>query len=90
MRAAVGARIVEVPPAAVRPLHAIGFRLHAVASEPGWLDLAALSPLIASGRARDVLGWMPQRSSVAALEELARGLRSRVEGGTPALAGDPQ
>jgi UDP-glucose 4-epimerase len=88
VRATVGARILAVPPAAVRPLHAIGFRLHAVASEPGWLDLAALSPLMASGRARDVLGWAPRRSSTEALEDLARGLRSRVEGGTPALAGD--
>jgi UDP-glucose 4-epimerase len=90
VRAAVGARIVEVPPAAVRPLHSIGFRLHAVASEPGWLDLATLSPVMASGRARDVLGWTPRHSSTAALEELALGLRSHAEGGTPALAGDPR
>ena len=82
----VHARPVQVPAPVARAGHAAGFRLHLIASEPGWLDLACASPLISAERARTVLGWAPRHSSLATLQELAGGLRERVEGATPALA----
>jgi nucleoside-diphosphate-sugar epimerase len=83
------ARVLPVVPARViRPLHGLAFSARLIASEPGWLDLACASPLIASDRARQELGWSPRHTSLEALDELAAGLRGRVPGGTPALAAD--
>ncbi len=85
----LGARHVDLPPRALRYLHAAGFGARLVSSEPGWLDLACASPLIDPRRAEQELGWSPARSSLDALDELAGGLRDRIVGGTAALSASP-
>jgi UDP-glucose 4-epimerase len=81
-------RVVRLPYRPTRIAHAVGFGLHLVASEPGWLDLAVRAPLLDTGRARRELGWLPVRSSLDALFELAGGMRDQTDGETPALAAD--
>lgn len=79
-------RTLELPPRAVRLLHAGGFHARVVTSEPGWIDLAMASPLISSTRAHEALGWRPLRSALDALDDLADGMRHHAAGPTAALS----
>jgi UDP-glucose 4-epimerase len=54
-------------------------------TDEGWIDLAARSPLMATGRAREVLGWEPRYDAHAALDHLVAGLRTGAYGDTPPL-----
>jgi nucleoside-diphosphate-sugar epimerase len=60
-----------------------GLGMHSV--EPGWIDLARLTPLLDSTRAHKELGWVPRRSSVEALRDLADGLEAGSGFETPSL-----
>lgn len=80
---AVGAMgAVEVPARLVRAPLDLSWRLRVQPTDAGWLDLALLSPLVDTGRARRELGWVPSVPSAEALESLVRGVADRdgVEG----------
>ena len=85
---ALGARVVPLPAWVARPLTAASWRLHLQPSPPGWLDLGRGVPLMACDRARDELGWEPERTSLDALLELLGGMRAGAGGPTPPLAAD--
>jgi UDP-glucose 4-epimerase len=58
----------SVPPRVLRVAADLTYRLHLQPSEPGWVDMAAASPLLDSSRLR-ALGWTPAH---AADDTLAR------------------
>ncbi|OCG75792.1 NAD-dependent epimerase/dehydratase family protein [Microbacterium sediminis] len=67
-------RHVPVPPAALRPLLHAAWRLHAVAADPGWLDMAMRVPVMDTARARDELGWAPSHGAAETLREVLRAI----------------
>lgn len=72
----LGARgVVEVPHRPVRVAMDAAWRSHVLAADPGWLDMGAGAPLMSTARARDVLGWSPQRSAREAVAEIVAGIR---------------
>jgi UDP-glucose 4-epimerase len=81
----LGARRVPVPATALRSAAAAAFKLRLQPSEPGWLDMGLGVPLMDVRRAREELGWQPQRSSEDALLELLAGLREGAGLDTPPL-----
>lgn len=85
LAALFGARPWAVSRGFVRALIAAAYRAHAIATAPGWLDLALDGPLLDAGRARRELGWEPRRTSTEAVEELLEGLAAGARGSTPAL-----
>jgi UDP-glucose 4-epimerase len=84
--AAVGTRVVEIPPALARGALSLSWRGRMQASEPGWLDLAMGVPVMDTSRARAELGWTPRVSAVDSLLELLDGIPRRAAGSTPVLA----
>jgi UDP-glucose 4-epimerase len=76
LASALGARHVPVPAALVRAAAAATFRLHLQPTEPGWIDLALDTPLMATDRIR-ALGWTPRHTATDALRELLDGIRDR-------------
>lgn len=85
---AFGGRPVDVDPRLFRLAAGATWRAHLQPTEPGWIDLAMRSPLLATDRARDLLGWLPGHSSTDALAELLAGM-GRGEG-TPSPAMRPR
>lgn len=83
-----GARTMPVPTRIARPLAAASWRLRLHPVEPGWVDLAARSPILDTRRAREVLGWEPRRTSEDAVRELFEGLGDAEGGPTPTLTAD--
>jgi nucleoside-diphosphate-sugar epimerase len=81
-----GTRVLPVPPGLVRALAELSWRLHLQPTDPGWLDLAMLSPLLDCGRAATELSWQPRHDSVHAVRELLAGIQEHAGGGTPVLA----
>ncbi|PPK97441.1 nucleoside-diphosphate-sugar epimerase [Kineococcus xinjiangensis] len=69
------ARHVPVPAKALRTLASVTFHAHLQPSEPGWMDLALLSPVMRTDRIRAELGWEPTCTSTEALAELLDGVR---------------
>jgi nucleoside-diphosphate-sugar epimerase len=67
-------RAIPLPPALLRPLLHAAWRLHAVAADPGWLDMAMTVPLLDTGRARRELGWEPRHDATQALREMLSGM----------------
>jgi UDP-glucose 4-epimerase len=83
---ALGARAMPIPAPVLRYLTELTWRLRLQPTPPGWLDMALQAPLMETRRARDELGWNPQRSSIDALLELLEGMRRRAGMPTPPLA----
>jgi nucleoside-diphosphate-sugar epimerase len=81
----LGARPVQLPPAAVRRAVWAGWKLRVHPTSPGWLDMGMQSPLMSTGRARKELGWKPRFSAIETLEELLDGLRRGEGMETPPL-----
>jgi nucleoside-diphosphate-sugar epimerase len=81
----LGARKLPVPAQALRGAAQLTFRLHLQPSDLGWVDMALQTPLLDSTRAREELGWQPQRSSEDAIRDLLDGLAADVGLGTPPL-----
>jgi UDP-glucose 4-epimerase len=79
------ARRVRVPPALLRAAATASFRLRLQPSEPGWLDMGLKVPLLEFSRARELLGWEPQRSASDALLDLLAGMREGAGLDTPPL-----
>jgi nucleoside-diphosphate-sugar epimerase len=84
--AALGARPLKVPRAALRALTDLSWRARLQPTPPGWLDLGLGVPLMDVSRARDELGWTPSRSATSALLELLEGMRESAGIDTPPLA----
>ncbi|MEX2195082.1 MAG: NAD-dependent epimerase/dehydratase family protein [Thermoleophilaceae bacterium] len=81
----LGARPVRVPASVLRTGAAVSWRLRLQPSPEGWVDMALAVPLMDTTRAREQLGWAPQRSSGDALLELMRGMRDGAGFQTPPL-----
>lgn len=81
------ARVVRVPRPAVRAALAAGWNLRLVPASPQLFDAAMRMPLLDCTRARVELGWHPQRTSLEALGELLRGMRTGAGMDTAPLAG---
>ena len=81
---ALGARPVPVPAALVRALVDITWRLHLHPTDPGWVDIGRLTPLMDTTRVRTVLGWTETRSATDALVETVDAL-GRGAGGDSAV-----
>jgi len=81
----LGARRVPVPAGALRAAALASYKLRLQPSEPGWLDMALKTPLMDVSRAREQLGWRPERSSVDALQDLLAGMREGAGMDTPPL-----
>jgi UDP-glucose 4-epimerase len=73
---ALQARPILLPVAPVRAAVAATFALRLQPTEPGWVDLALQTPLMATDRLR-ALGWSPRHSATDALRELMDGMRDR-------------
>jgi UDP-glucose 4-epimerase len=85
LAAIVGGSPVGVPLRVFRVGARVSWWARLQPTDEGWLDLAAQSPLMATDRAREVLGWRPQLDARSALDELVSGLRSGAYGHTPPL-----
>jgi nucleoside-diphosphate-sugar epimerase len=83
--AALGARRVHVPSAALRPLMSAAWHLRLQQVDTGWLDMGFALPLLDSTRARRELGWAPSVGADAVLREVLQGMRDRASDRTPAL-----
>jgi nucleoside-diphosphate-sugar epimerase len=81
----LGARRLPIPAAVARATAELTFRAHLQAAERGWLDLALETPLLDSSRARDQLGWRPERGADDAIRDLLDGLREDAGLPTPPL-----
>lgn len=69
-------RWVAVPLPLVRAVVAVAYRARLLASDPGWVDMAEVTPVMATDRIR-ALGWRPVHSSTATLRELIAHLGER-------------
>jgi UDP-glucose 4-epimerase len=81
----LNARRVRVPPGLLRGAAAASFKLRLQPSEPGWVDMGLSVPLLDCTRAREELGWEPQRSASDALLDLLAGMREGAGIDTPPL-----
>lgn len=75
-------------PVSMRSLRTLverSWKAHLQPTPPGWIDLAAMSPLMDCSRLR-ALGWQPRHTARATFRELLDGLRDRAGGDTPPLA----
>jgi UDP-glucose 4-epimerase len=82
------ARPVRVPRAMLRAAADLTWRLHLQPTDPSWVDLGLQTPLLDVRRAREELGWTPQKTSTEALGELIDGIREGAGFETPPL--DPE
>jgi UDP-glucose 4-epimerase len=81
----LGARVVHVPSAVLRPLMSLSWHARLQQVDTGWLDMAFAVPLLDASRARSELDWNPQQDAVTVLAEVLSGMRSRASGGTAVL-----
>lgn len=70
-------RVLPVPPALVRAIVAITYRLRLQPTDPGWIDLAAACPVMDTTRIREVTGWSETVSSLEAVRQLLGNLGGR-------------
>jgi nucleoside-diphosphate-sugar epimerase len=85
---ALGARVLELPASALRPVVNATWRAHLQPTPAGWLDMACEVPLIDPSRARKELGWQPEHSSTQALHELLSGIAESAGEELPPLVPD--
>lgn len=85
LAAVLGAHQVPLPAALVRGLVDLTWRLHLQPTDPGWVDLGRLTPLLDTTRARTVLGWTPQHDAAQALLETVEAMGHGRGGGSPVL-----
>ncbi len=82
----LNARPLPVPARAARAGMELSWRLRLQPVTPGWLDMALNVPIMDTARAREELGWTPQRSAEDALLDLLEGLHTGADFPTPPLA----
>jgi nucleoside-diphosphate-sugar epimerase len=85
LAAILGARKLRVPAPLLRAVVAATWKVGLQPTPPGWLDLALGVPLMATDRARDVLGWTPRVTAGDALRELLEGMADEDGTATPPL-----
>jgi nucleoside-diphosphate-sugar epimerase len=68
-------RVLNIPVALLRAAVGASWSLGVQRTDPGWVDMAAQAPLMATDRAATVLGWKAEHSSVDAVAEVLKGLR---------------
>ncbi|MPY57354.1 SDR family oxidoreductase [Streptomyces spongiae] len=71
----LGARPVRLPRAAARSALAAAWGLHLLPASPHLFDAVLRLPLMDCARARDELGWHPERTAVEVLKEFLEGMR---------------
>jgi nucleoside-diphosphate-sugar epimerase len=81
----LGARLVHVPSALVRPAMSAAWHLRLQQVDTGWLDMAFALPLLDTTRARTELGWKPTKDAVAVFGEVVDGMRTAASGPTAVL-----
>lgn len=81
----LGARKLRVPARLLRGVVAASWRAHLQPTPEGWLDMGLQTPLLDSSRARDQLGWQPERTADEALLELLHGFHDGAGAPTPPL-----
>ncbi|MFN8108733.1 MAG: NAD-dependent epimerase/dehydratase family protein [Thermoleophilia bacterium] len=86
LAAALGARMVRVPPRLVRGAMAATWRAGIQPTPEGWLDLALGVPLMDCSRAHRQLEWEPTVPSTEAVLELLTGMADGAGAPTPPLA----
>jgi nucleoside-diphosphate-sugar epimerase len=92
LRELFGARSFPLPAGALRAAADLTWKLRLQPSSPGWIDLALGVPTMDTSRARELLGWEPQVTSLEALDDLLTGIRDAEGAPTPPLepkAGGP-
>jgi UDP-glucose 4-epimerase len=81
----LGARLVRVPPGALRGAAALTWRLRLQPTPAGWLDMGLGVPIMDTARVRSELGWEPRRTATESLAELLEGIREGRGYPTPPL-----
>lgn len=81
----LAARPLPVPFAVARGALDASWRLRLHPLSPGWMDLAARSPIMDTTRVRDELGWHPRHDGRMALRAVLRGMAEGTAGPTPPL-----
>jgi nucleoside-diphosphate-sugar epimerase len=81
----LGARPVRMPAAALRAAAGLTWRARLQPTPPGWVDMGLGVPVMDTTRAREELGWTPQRSAGEALLDLLEGMRRGDGVDTPPL-----
>jgi len=81
----LGARKVPVPARLLRRAAALTWRARLQPTPEGWVDMALLTPLMDTTRAREELGWTPRHGGDEALRELLAGLHDGDGFATPPL-----
>jgi nucleoside-diphosphate-sugar epimerase len=69
-------RVLPLPLPVLRAVVEVSWRSRLQATDGGWIDMAAGAPIMDTGRAHEVLGWTPRRSSLESLTEMLDGLGS--------------
>jgi UDP-glucose 4-epimerase len=80
------ARTLKMPARAVRGLASLAYHARITPLPPDWLDMGLGVPLLDTTRAREELGWQPQRSGEDAISELLAGMREGAGLATPPLS----
>ncbi|HRO31314.1 NAD-dependent epimerase/dehydratase family protein [Citricoccus sp.] len=63
-------RYLELPVAVFKALAAVTYRLRLQPTDPGWVDMAAVVPIMDTTRIRQVTGWAETMSSQQAVRDL--------------------
>lgn len=82
---ALHAHQVPVPRTVLRALVDLSWRLRLQPTDPGWLDLGTLGPLMDTTRARTELGWSPTVLATDAVAEVVAAMGARAGADTPVL-----
>lgn len=80
------ARQLPVPPALLRGLAELSWRLHLQPTPRGWVEMGLRVPAMDTRRAREELGWHALRPADESLRELLDAVREGRDGPTPPLA----
>ncbi|MCW2833029.1 MAG: NAD-dependent epimerase/dehydratase [Nocardioides sp.] len=83
--AALGARLVQVPAAAVRVAVSLSWRARVQQVDAGWVDMGYAVPLLDSSRAASELGWSPATDALSVLSETVSGMRDASSDHSPVL-----
>jgi UDP-glucose 4-epimerase len=81
----LGARKLPTPPRLLRGVAAATWRMRLQPTPEGWVDMALAVPIMSTRRAREELGWQPQRSAEDAVLELLDGMYEGAGTDTPPL-----
>ncbi|WP_051476801.1 NAD-dependent epimerase/dehydratase family protein [Arthrobacter sp. Br18] len=77
LAAVLGARrVLNIPVPLLRAVVAVSWAAGLQRTDPGWIDLAALVPVMDTSRARTLLGWSAEHSSRDTLTAVLDGLRT--------------